>query len=229
MSMQTFSVPTGTAVIGMIAAILGLDKNTYWNSFPKDSYQLAIGIRNPIKKVWIPFNTLKVTSPSHFFDYKDHKRSNMEFIKDSKFRIWFSSSNKELMKGLITLLENHQSVYSFSLGLAWCLGDFEYIDTCSSIQKGNAQENDTNQEQNLLFPKKDKTEIHSIIPKQCLLDISFDNRRIFSNKLPIAMKDNSRILSSVLDCIFETTGKSIFAKVSSSIKLSNGDCIVPLC
>ena len=58
MSPQTFSMPSGTAIVGLISAIVGLDKNEYWTKFPKNSYQLAIGIRETIKKVVIPFNTL---------------------------------------------------------------------------------------------------------------------------------------------------------------------------
>lgn len=92
MSPQTFGFPTGTALVGMIAAIVGLDKDKYWRYFPENDYQIAVGLIQgyPLKKVVVPINTLKTTSPTHFYRFKEHKRTTMEFIKDARFRIWFT-------------------------------------------------------------------------------------------------------------------------------------------
>ena len=225
MSMQTFSVPTGTAVIGMISAILGFDKNDYWKHFPHNSYTLAIGIKEPIKKVWIPFNTLKTTAKEHFYNITLHKQSNMEFVKDCRYRIWFSCTDETIFTQLETKLQNHESIYSFSLGLAWNLGNFEYITTTKIIPSQDGL-------QIPLFPQEIQKEVHSIIPiieeNKDITNISFINKNIASSIIPISMKNNTRELQDVKNCVFEINGKPIVVTSNKIICLANNDNIIPL-
>lgn len=216
MSMKTFGVPTGTAVIGIISAILGLDKSSYWCSFPAGSYDLAIGLRAPVKCSTIPFKTLKTESSKHFYNIDSHKLSNMEFIKDCCFRIWFRSTNTELMTSLESLLSTHQSVYSLSLGLAWCLADYEYVGRIELLDN------------QYLSTDSDLTEIHSIIPHQEIQALSFDGRHISKCTLPIAMQDNSRVLAKIEPCIFDLNAQPLHASVHHLVSLKNGDNIVLL-
>jgi len=47
----TYSIPTRTAVSGIIAAVLGFGKEDYQEHFTKPQAKIAIGIRNPVKKL----------------------------------------------------------------------------------------------------------------------------------------------------------------------------------
>jgi len=216
MSPQTFSIPTGTAIVGMISAIVGLDKDEYWQYFPEDSYKLAFGVRDVIKKVVIPINTLKTTSLKHFYRFEAHKQTTMEFIKDGKFRIWFAWDNIEKFQQLIENLKNHESHYTISLGLAWNLADFEYIGLFES------KPFDVNGE---------FLEVHSIIPKKFIGEneqIDFENRKIFVCNIPVRMKsDNSRIVEQYDEYLFDSDGKPIRAIVNGIIEVG-GDHIIPL-
>lgn len=216
MSPQTFSVPTGTAIVGMIAAIVGLDKNEYWEHFPKDSYKLAVGVRQTIKKVVISINTLKTTQAKHFYRFEEHKRTTMEFIKDGKFRIWFTWENEELFARLFENLKKHESYYSVSLGLAWNLANFEYVGIF---------------EQESINSNGDYLEVHSIIPKKLIGEmnqIDFENRKIFMNNIPVRMKmDNSRIVEQYDEYLFDSDGKPIRAIIDGVLKIG-GDHIIPI-
>ncbi|OQY02103.1 MAG: type I-B CRISPR-associated protein Cas5 [Desulfobacteraceae bacterium 4572_130] len=216
MSPQTFSIPTGTAIVGLISAIIGLDKNKYWEYFQKESYSLAIGVRDVIKKVVIPFNTLKTTSVKHFYRFKAHKQTTMEFIKDGKFRVWFSWENAELFSKLVANLQNHESFYTASLGLAWNLADFKYI---GFFEEEKVKSN------NKFY------EINSIISKRSIgknEEIDFENRKIFINNIPVRMKsNNSRIVEKYGEYLFDSDGKSIKAIVGNVTKVGK-DYIVQL-
>jgi CRISPR-associated protein Cas5h len=216
MSPQTFSIPTGTAIVGLIAAIIGLDKNEYWKYFSADSYKLAIGVRKEIKKVVIPINTLKTTQARHFYRFEEHKRTTMEFIKDGKFRIWFAWENESLFAQLYKNLKKHESYYTVCLGLAWNVANFEFIGIFreeSIRSNGNYQD------------------IHSIIPKRQIgemVSIDFESRKIFSNNIPVRMKsDNSRIVKQYDEYLFESDGKPIRAIIDGILKVG-GDHIIPI-
>jgi CRISPR-associated protein Cas5h len=53
----TFSFPPPTAVIGIVAAILGIDKENYWDTFSHDNTRLA-DIIIPLKSVFNPAASL---------------------------------------------------------------------------------------------------------------------------------------------------------------------------
>jgi CRISPR-associated protein Cas5h len=216
MSPQTFSVPTGTAIIGMISAIVGLDKTEYWQYFPEDSFKLAIGVRGAIKKVVVPINTLKTTSPKHFSRFEDHKRTTMEFIKDGKFRVWFAWDNEELFTQLFERVKRHESHYTISLGLAWNLANFEFIGLFEAEEIQRSSE---------------FVEVHSLIPKRLIGDeetIDFENRKIFINNIPVRMKtDNSRIVEQYDEYLFDSDGYPIRAIVDDILKIGN-DNVIPV-
>lgn len=216
MSPQTFSIPTGTAIVGLISAIVGLDKNEYWQYFPENSFQLAVGVREVIKKVVIPINTLKTTSPKHFYRFEQHKQTTMEFIKDGRFRVWFAWNNEKYFSKLIQNLKNHESYYTASLGLAWSIADFKYV----GLFEGKSVDTNDN-----------FIDISSTIPKRLIGEddeIDFENRKIFINNIPVRMKsDNSRIVEHYDEYLFDSEGKNIRAKIGNVLEVG-GEYILPL-
>jgi len=214
MSPQTFGFPTGTALVGMIAAIVGLDKTEYWKYFPKDSYTLGVGVKKPVKKVVIPMNTLKTTLSKHFSRFDEHKRTTMEFIKDAEFRIWLSWEEKERFQQLVEYLKNHQTYYTLSLGLAWNLANYSYVGNFEGEKK---------------IGRGELLEFQSVIRKDFVEEIDFEGRKIFTNRIPVRMKsDNSREVEQYSEYLFESDGNRICARVKEYIELQNGDRIVPL-
>lgn len=216
MSPQTFSIPTGTAIVGLISAIIGLDKNEYWSYFPENSFQMAVGVREVIKKVVIPINTLKTTSAKHFYRFEQHKQTTMEFIKDGKFRIWFAWNDEKHFSELVKNLQCHESYYTVSLGLAWNIADYKYV----GLYEGKNVER-----------KNDFIEISSTIPKSLIgenEEIDFENRKIFINNIPVRMKtDNSRIVEHYGEYLFDSEGDKIRAKIGNVSEVG-GENIIPL-
>jgi len=212
MSPQTFGFPTGTALIGLISAVIGLDKSEYWKFFPEDSYTLAVGVKKTIKKVVIPINTLKTTSVKHFSRFEAHKRTTMEFIKDAEFRVWFAWNDNDKFNILVNNLKNHETYYTVSLGLAWNLANINFIGLFDAVKESS----------NGYF------DIQSVIRKDLVEEMDFEDRRIFVNRIPVRMKpDNSRIVEQYDEYLFENDGNTIQAKAKEVLNIG-GEYIVPL-
>lgn len=214
MSPQTFSFPTGTAAIGIIAAILGLDKNEYWTYFPPERYVLSLGVLKPIKKIVIPINLLKTTQPKHFYRFENHKPTNVEFVKEAGYRIYFHYRHEDLFEKLAGLLRRHESVYSVSLGQAGNLADVVFSGLWQAEQvSGPAW-----------------AEICSVIPAEEVQELDFSDLVLFSHRIPVRMKpeEKSREVTCYREYLFERDARKIRAKVNFFWRLDNGECIIPL-
>jgi CRISPR-associated protein Cas5h len=138
----------------------------------------------------------------------------MEFIKDGMFRIWFAWDDQELFASLVNYIQNHESFYTVSLGLAWNLADYSYI----GLFDGQTKE-DTDQ----------FVEISSVIRKEILNEVQFEERVIYSTRIPVRMKtDNSREVERYSEYLFDNNGQSLWAKVREYVEIGNGERIVLL-
>jgi len=213
----TFSIPPRTAIIGLISAIIGLEKNQYLSLMTKDKAEIAIRIINPIKKIRMTQNLIDTKGGY----WRPIKRGNLtgrtqvrfEYIKEPKFRIYFSHSDEKIYDSLKENLKNHKSVYTPCLGLSECIADFEFIDEVSVNKAYN----------------KDFLDICSVIPLDVLEEIDFNqpNRKYFKERIPVEML-SGRIVTEYREVIYEINGNPIRAKVENALVLSNKDVIVIL-
>jgi len=106
----TYSIPTRTAVSGIIAAVLGFGKEDYQEHFTKPQAKIAIGIRNPVKKVRISENLINTKKSMNII----HERTQIkiEFLKDACYRIYFTHTDKQIYERLKESLKEHRTVYT---------------------------------------------------------------------------------------------------------------------
>jgi len=213
----TFSIPPRTAIIGLISAIIGLEKNQYLSLMTKDKADIAIRIINPIKKIRMIQNLIDTKGGY----WKPVKRGNLtgrtpvrfEYLKGPKFRIYFTHSDGEVYNSLKESLKNHKSVYTPCLGLSELIADFEFIDEVSVVRN---------------FIREDFIDICSVIPLDTLREIDLlPNRKYFKERIPVEML-TGRIVTEYREVIYEINGNSIRAKVENALFLSNNDVIIIL-
>jgi CRISPR-associated protein Cas5h len=193
MSPLSFSIPPRTVLTGIIGAILGFDKKENPEKFTADNSYIALRLMNPVKKVRIAHNYLKTTSMRQVFDFEEHKPTNVEFLKDVRYRIYFACDNSETYNKLKTTLEDHNSVYTVSLGISGCLANYAYLGEYSITA----------------MPQKQKLHINTIIPmasvEQLVMDEPLSLQKVV---LPITM-NNEREVTKYDEVLFELTGKPI--------------------
>lgn len=207
----SFPFPPPPTVNGIIGAIIGLEKedNYYQRVLLNANVKIAIGIKNPVKKVRYSLNL--IDTKKGFWKIKQRTQIRTEFIKDPKYRIYFTCDNDDIYIQLKEKLENHHSHYTISLGLAYLLADFKCIG-----------------EYNFETRTDETTSINSIVSRSSLSENtlpSFLNVEIFKMKTPIRMNPD-RVVEKYEDIFYERTGKAMECQLMEYQKVGNGENVV---
>lgn len=193
MSPLSFSIPPRTVLAGIVGAILGIDKQVNPEIFSEQNSFFALSLINPVKKTKIAQNYLKTTSPRHVYDFEEHKPTNVEFLKDVRYRIYFDHEDTGLCDKLKILMAAHQSVYTVSLGLSGCLANYTYLGEFK-IQP---------------LPAEARYYLNSVVPtssiSQLIIEEPLNLQKVV---LPATMKNN-REVTKYDEILCELEGKQI--------------------
>lgn len=137
---QTYRLMPRTTVAGLVAAILGLDRDSYYDAFARDSSRVAIEPVDELRTMNLPQNTLSTakehltTVPSHgharisFPDpSKLRQQHNYEVLVEPAYRIDLQLADDGFYRDLRRHLEGGTSHYVPSLGLSEHLAEVEYL------------------------------------------------------------------------------------------------------
>jgi CRISPR-associated protein Cas5h len=138
----TFPFPTRTAISGFVGAILGLDRDSYYDDFSSENCKIGINLLFPIRKTHIGQNLIDTKKGLYLWDITENQRTQIlfEVLKDVKFRVYLWLKNTTLLNLLENHLNNHTSVYTPYLGLANMLANFQFIDKYEDIEKKEAND-----------------------------------------------------------------------------------------
>lgn len=230
----TLSFPfTRVAIVGLIGAILGYERNSYWeNNHPLGNSSIAIEIQNTIQHLGFTVNYTHTKTPiklskgkidtflpsgpkSGFRGFVTDVR--LDMIYNLKMQIYFKSENEELYQTLKKSLEKRHFVYPPYLGHANLLADITY--------KG---------EYKIKEIKDSIIDINTVIGISCLSDefanISNPKLTIIPN-IPIAsVISNEKMVNSISESFVISTDPAAPIKVklkssekSYSVKLSDDE------
>jgi CRISPR-associated protein Cas5h len=202
----TYSFPPRTALSGLIGAIVGLDKEDYFRYFLRKDAKIGCKILDPVKKVRIGENLIntKVAVKMHLI--KNRNQVRVEFVKDPKYRIYFTHLNEPFYNNLKSLLVNHQSIYTPCLGLSQLICNFRFVGEfeLKSLDEGLQT-------------------IDSVVPGRCLISTEFEEgKEYFSEILPNEMNE-SRVVTDYNEILFERNGKKIKAKARDLWEVENDE------
>ncbi|KYC51693.1 MAG: CRISPR-associated protein [Candidatus Methanofastidiosum methylothiophilum] len=219
----THTIPSKSTVMGLIAAILGYNRNEYQSKFKEHESKIAIQILNPINKTRIALNLIN-TKSEYLISYpmmnyfKQHTILNFEFIKDPRYRIYFFIRNKEIHDQLKELLISHKTIYTPYLGLTELICNFCYVDEYS-FNEIRPQEF---QYINSIVPiKKSKsgTLIKKIEPEE--------DKKYSIESIPSYISSN-RETEEYVEVIIEESGKLIKVIPEFYWELNDGTKIIPI-
>jgi CRISPR-associated protein Cas5h len=207
----TYSIPPRTAITGLIAAILGIDKNEYLKYFSKKEANIAIQILNPVKKVTLSQNLIDTkTSGKMMNEIKQRTQIRFELLKDPKYRIYVKHSDSGLMKKLTDYVTEHKSVYTPCLGLSEHIANF----SMNSLYESEDFETDG------------MIRIATVIPEKRIMEMKIeDDFEYVQENLPNEMNPE-RVVTEYSSIILEQNTKAIKASIENAVKLDNGDHIV---
>jgi CRISPR-associated protein Cas5h len=158
----TYRVMPRTTVAGLIAAILGEPRDSYYESFAKEVSAIAISPTCDLETQSIP----QLTLPTEAGDIKtadgvsgktavdpeviaeERKRRTFEYVVDAAYRIDVVLDDQETFERLWSFLDSGRSTYTPSLGKTECLASI------SDVQRG------------VVSDEGDADSISSIVPEE---------------------------------------------------------------
>lgn len=223
-SALSYMVPPRTTVCGMIAGLLGYEKNQYYELFLQDRCNITVGNLCSIKKINQKMNLLMIKSSRDFRGSEYYSQTPTEVIlpvdvRNSylDYKIWFHHSSNAIMDELKSLLDYSDGFNSKGTALALGKAKFQgWVEKMEDLQ---------------LFDKVNGEEmlaISSVIPVKETngLDLqdSPENSFLLREDLPLEF-NKDRELQKKGDFILNVRGGKIKANVNTAVKLNNGEII----
>jgi len=136
---QTYRIIPRTTVAGLLAAVLGIERDGYYDLFGPSVSRIAIGPVSPLRTLNMPMNTLstaagdlrsinsrgkitvKLPNPA-----KLRQQHNYEVLVDPKYRIDVALNDEETYRKVRETLAAGKSHYVPSLGLSEHLAELEF-------------------------------------------------------------------------------------------------------
>ncbi|MEM4736655.1 MAG: type I-B CRISPR-associated protein Cas5b [Nitrososphaeria archaeon] len=215
-SIVSYPFPPRTTLSGLIAAILGLEKETYGDIFSEKNSKISLGIRAPIKKIILGLNLLD-TKFGITMSEISRRRKNfriqvpIEFLKNPVYRVYVWLNNDTLFKKLERNLSENSSFYTPCLGLASSLAKINFIG------KFKAE-----------YSNSENIPINSIVPKKYIkyVELQKDLAYQYVRGVPLYM-DNDRTVVKFEDFIYNPNLQPILLKKAEYIGIKNGENIIP--
>ena len=206
----TYSIPTRTALAGILGAILGIEREMATNVFADgvtpvnevfapENADFAIQILNPIKKTNIGFNLLDTgKSPSSFFNIQNRTQIEFELLKNPCFRIFFRHKDNAIFKELTERIRSRNHHFTPYLGLSQFTAFIQFI------REGNAISMTTDDE----FINIHTAVNLSKLKKDNPIKFESSNHFYSTDTLPMVMR-RDRIITEYAEILIEKTCQTI--------------------
>jgi CRISPR-associated protein Cas5h len=206
----TYSIPPRTAIVGMIGAILGIEREQGVGRYLEGQVplaellspqraQIAVQVLRPVQKVSMAFNL--INTKNSFFNIENRTQIEFEYLKNPKYRIFLQWDNAGLSDELVQKVSARSSHFTVCLGLSQLLATTSYVGTysCTHLVSEEFQPVLSAVKMSLLDP---------ITPIQLDLGRHF---RYTSDTQPIYMTPD-RLVMEYAEVLIEATGKPIRVK-----------------
>ncbi|MBW6535686.1 MAG: type I-B CRISPR-associated protein Cas5b [Mariniphaga sp.] len=218
----SYSIPTRTAIAGILGAILGMERETTDGVYPegvipvqeffsKANSDIAVQILNPVKKENVAMNLINTKTSFYNLTKAGRTQIQFELVKNVKYRIFFALDNNQLaFNKLAERIKTKNHHFSPYLGLAQCTATVDFVDRKQAEPMENRDENYINI---ITAVNLSKT-----IGEQ---PVEFDYSAMYSaNNMPIEM-DRNREVQEFSEVLIEKNGLPVNVKVKDYYKIEH--------
>lgn len=133
-SSLSYYFPPRTAITGLIAGLLGYERDTYYEIFSPEDTKIAVSINSPLRKTLQMINFIWAESTKDLNLSKgQHTQVPFEIIFPQNmtdnicYRIFFHHKNEKIMENLEEKLINYDFCFPPYLGITEFVGKVEFI------------------------------------------------------------------------------------------------------
>lgn len=211
-SSLSYFFPPRTTITGLIAGLLGRERNKYYEEFSSEKCKIAVSIRVPIRKIMQTVNYVRTKSLGELNLSGGHTQVPLEIALPSSnfneivYRIYFYHSGETFDK-FKEILKKGKFVYSPYLGISEFIAETEFVDF---IEKDKIEK---------LSDSSKPVEIATVvnikqIPREGLI-FEFSSRGMFQyvkERMPLEF-NSERKLKSGASFIYEKNHNKVIAKI----------------
>ena len=229
-SALSYFVPPRTTICGIIAGLLGLERDSYYLDFSLDNLKIALSAEKPIKKTMQKMNYLMINSKNDLNGSHDyHSQTPMELVVPQNIRenyidykIWAIHKDHEIMDKIIEIIGKEENIYYKSIGSCMAFGtafNSGWIES-EGIIEGRLVEGPS------------QVAIVSSIPADRVKEIKTTKMkkgsyRIIKEELPLEFDESRSITDRGLkDILINLSSNEIVAEVDSYVELEDGSNIM---
>lgn len=224
-SALSYFIPPRATIAGILAGLLGKERDTYYHEFSLQKCQITLTTRTPIKKCMQKVNLLMIKSERDFNGSAEyHSQTATELIIPQNlqkgyidYQVWVTHEDNKIMAQLENLIRKEFVGY-FSKGISVALGTAYNL---GWLEKGQIIEGEETKEVTSI-------EIDSVIPQnkceEVILDGVADGQyRLIKEEVPLEFDSDRKITPRGLgSMIINLSGQPVKAKVDSFICLEDG-------
>ena len=172
-SSLSYTVPPRTTIAGIIAAILGRERDSYYDEFSKKNFRVGLRKLERTRTMMETINYIKATGPKDILVPKEHTQIPFEIItgeKGVRYRLYINHSQKAILDELEYRAKNKKFVFPPYLGSAPfnCSIDFidrvegsictseDYVEISTLVNQNNIKQKGIDLKERNLFLVKEK-------------------------------------------------------------------------
>lgn len=131
-SSLSYPIPPRTVLMGLIAALWGFERDSYYEELGLERARLGVALKSPVRSLMQTVNYL-FTKNEGWDGSQGHTQIPLELIlprppeRRVRYRVYFQHRDPERVKGLHAQLERGESRYPLYLGLSECLAWVENV------------------------------------------------------------------------------------------------------
>lgn len=216
-SSLSYSVPPRTTVEGIIAAILGYERDSYYEILNVDKLGIAVEKVSRTRKIMQSLNYIRATSPGDIISPKEHTQIPFELLTGDtniRYRFYVTHKDKNILEDIQSRVLNNNPVYPLCFGSApfGC-----YIDYVDSVVGKWIESNEYET-------------VTTVINNEKIEEIDMENIQgsLIKERMPRDFGEG-RIINELGTYVYEESGNPLKVKIKGEyLKLSNGENIVLL-
>lgn len=218
-SALSYSVPPRTTLIGLIAGLMGFERDSYYGDFGPEECRVAVGVCSPQKKLVQTLNLLMIKSSNDLNgSQQHHSQTPTELIIPTNIRtgfldyeVWICHQNNDLIHTLHTRLE--QKYGYLTKGVSAALGTAQHLGWAESARIVEGEE-----------VAEAQADFFSILPVSNVISLHLSESRhqirLQKEDMPIHFHSD-RTIARKGNFLINVSAAPVNAKVKTAVRLSD--------